>query len=247
MEAILISAVILLGAFTQSLTGFGLALISVPLLSLFLDAKMAIPIAGLFGWLVTLPVVWKMRASVMWSNTCLLFIASIPGTLLGIYLLKRLPSYVILLAMGLVLVATALHTLFSPRTTPKTPHKAWALLAGFCSGALGGGVGEPGPPVIAYTAMQPWQADQAKATLLSFFMLQMLVTLAGFYSTGLLNHTIWQRFSWGIPGFIAGLSAGLLAYRYMQQKQIPYHQLVHSLLLLIGCLLIYKGAWPLFS
>ncbi|GBU09508.1 UPF0721 transmembrane protein [Gammaproteobacteria bacterium] len=241
MEFFLISVVILVGAFTQSLTGFGLALISVPFLSLFLDAKMAIPIAGLFGWLVTFPVVWKMREHVLWKSTLLLVIASIPGTFLGIYLLKKLPSQMILIAMGIVLIITALHTLFGKKSIKRELNKGWTFLAGFCSGALGGGVGEPGPPVIAYTAMQPWSADQAKATLLSFFMLQMIGAIAGFYSSGLLTGDVLKRFTWGIPAFIMGIFAGLCAYQYLQRKQIPYHTIVHSLLLVIGCILIFKG------
>ena len=43
-EIVAISAVIALGAFTQGLTGFGLALVSVPLLSLVVDVKMGCPL-----------------------------------------------------------------------------------------------------------------------------------------------------------------------------------------------------------
>ena len=38
-----VCAVIALGAFVQGLTGFGLALVSVPLLSLVIDVKLAVP------------------------------------------------------------------------------------------------------------------------------------------------------------------------------------------------------------
>ena len=64
---IILSLIIALGAFSQGLTGFGLALVSVPLLSLTIDAKMAVPIAGIFGWLVTFPIAkhrWQLNRAI---------------------------------------------------------------------------------------------------------------------------------------------------------------------------------------
>ena len=58
---IILSLIMALGGFTSGLTGFGLALVSVPFLSMTVGAQTAVPIAGIFGWLVTLPIVWKMR------------------------------------------------------------------------------------------------------------------------------------------------------------------------------------------
>ena len=100
MSGILIVSIIIgLGSFTQGLTGFGLALVSVPLLSLFLDVKLAIPLAGLFGWLVTFPIVWKMKAHIQFKTAFILFLGSLPGSFIGADLLKQLPSNIILITM----------------------------------------------------------------------------------------------------------------------------------------------------
>ncbi len=242
MDILWVIMVIILGAFIQSLTGFGLALVSVPLLSLWLDAQVAIPLAGLFGWLVTVPIVWKMRQFVLWKVTGLLLLAAIPGTFLGVRLLATLPSAWILLMMGVIVLFAACHALMSHhRKKPHTLSQFWAVLAGFLSGALGGAVGEPGPPVIAYISFQNWSADQAKATLLSFFMLQMIVALSVFYSKGLLNHTVIQYAIWALPSFVIGMIGGLWAYESLKSRHIPYQSMVHYLLLGIGTLLVVKG------
>jgi uncharacterized membrane protein YfcA len=92
MKIAWVAGVILLGTFVQGLTGFGLALVSVPLLSLLLDVKQAVPVAGMFGWLITFPLVYKMRQHVQW-RTCLIMVAgSLPGSWLGANLLKLMPA-----------------------------------------------------------------------------------------------------------------------------------------------------------
>lgn len=241
MEIIVVSAIVALGSFTQGLTGFGLALVSVPLLSMTVDVKAAVPIAGIFGWLVTFPLVWKMRSHVQWRTGFILFVGSLPGSFLGADLLKRLPAEAILITMGVVLILSSLYSLFSRAPLFAKTSPPITLGTGFFSGALGASVGEPGPPVIAYASMQPWSADQVKSTLVFFFMLQMVGAIAGFWSKGLLDAYVLERVAYAMPAFIAGMSIGMLAYRLLQTYRINYHGIIHTLLLLIGAMLVLKN------
>jgi uncharacterized membrane protein YfcA len=238
---ITISLIIALGAFTQGLTGFGLALVSVPLLSLTIDAKMAVPIAAIFGWLVTFPIVWKMRAHIQVKAGLILFLGSIPASFFGAKLLSNLPSSYILIAMGVVLIASSIYSmrvstpLFTKFSTPA------ALGAGFCSGILGASVGEPGPPAIAYFSMQPWTADQTKSTLVFFFMLQMVGAIASFWNEGLINQEVTDHIITAMPGFVIGMTGGMVGYHLLQKYNINYHRLIHSMLLVVGCILVLKN------
>lgn len=241
LEILAISAIIALGSFTQGLTGFGLALVSVPLLSMTVDVKAAVPIAGIFGWLVTFPLVWKMRRHVQWKVGLILFAGSLPGSFLGADLLKRMPAEIILVTMGLVLIASSLYSLLAKAPLFKQTSTPVTIGTGFFSGALGASVGEPGPPVIAYTSMQPWTADQTKSTLVFFFMLQMVGAIAGFWSKGLLDDYVLDRVLYAMPAFILGMIAGMLAYRLLHHYKINYHGIIHSLLLMIGIMLIIKN------
>ena len=241
LEIILVSAIIALGSFTQGLTGFGLALVSVPLLSLTIDVKAAVPIAGIFGWLVTFPIVWKMRNHVRWKAALLLFVGSLPGSYLGADLLKRLPSEAILITMGGVLVASSIYSFFSKEALFKEVSKPVTVGTGFFSGALGASVGEPGPPVIAYTSMLPWSADQAKSTLVFFFMLQMIGAITGFWLQGLLTDVVFAHVWKSIPAFVVGMTLGMFGYQLLHTYKIDYHKIIHGLLLVIGAMLIIKN------
>ena len=238
---IVIALIIGLGSFTQGLTGFGLALVSVPLLSLVVDVKQAIPIAGIFGWLVTFPIVFKMKQHIQWSVGLALFIGSLPGSFLGANLLKLLPSSVILISMGIVLILASIYSLSSKNTLFRSPSKLVSLIVGFFSGSLGAAVGEPGPPVIAYTSMLPWTKDQTKSTLVFFFMLQMIGANLGFYSKGLLTSEVLTYIMKAFPMFVVGLMCGLKTYHLLNKYCLNYHKIIYSLLVVIGCVLIIKS------
>lgn len=238
---IIISCIVLLGGFTQGLTGFGLALVSVPLLSMTVDAKMAVPIAGIFGWIVTWPIVWKMRHHVQYRAGLILVLGSVPASFVGAKLLASLPSAYILITMGVVLIVSSIHSMRSSKPLFKKTSVPVTLGAGFASGVLGASVGEAGPPVIAYTSMQPWTADQAKSTLAFFFMLQMIGAIISFYYEGLITDEVKHYVTWAMPAFLVGMTSGMVGYHLLQKYKINYHHIVHSLLFVIGCVLILKN------
>ena len=238
---ILISMIIALAGFTQGLTGFGSALVSVPLLSLLVGAQTAVPIAGIFGWIVTFPIVWKMRHSIQRKVGLILFAGSIPASFMGAKLLASLPSHYILITMGLVLIASSIHSLRSTKPLFQKTSVPVTVGAGFTSGLLGASVGESGPPVIAYTSMQPWSADEIKSTLAFFFMLQMIGANIGFYNEGLITAEVLDYVMSAMPAFIIGLAGGMTAYHFMQKYKIDYHKIVHGFLLFMGIALVFKN------
>ncbi|KGQ71440.1 hypothetical protein OA57_01265 [Chelonobacter oris] len=241
MELVVISIIIALGGFVQGLTGFGLALVSVPLLSLFIDVKVAIPLAGIFGWFVTFPIVYKMRRYVNWKTAVILFIGSLPGSYLGADILKHLPSDIILITMGVILVLSGLYSFTSKNTLFKSASKPISLGVGFFSGALGASVGEPGPPVIAYTSMLPWTNHETKSTLVFFFMLQMIGAIVGFWFKDLLTGGVLKYVGQAIPAFLIGVSLGMLSYNLLNKYQLNYHKIIYTLLIFLGTILIVKN------
>ncbi len=238
---ILISLIIALAGFTQGLTGFGSALVSVPLLSLIVGAQTAVPIAGIFGWLVTLPIVWKMRHSIQRQTGLILFAGSVPASFVGAKLLASMPSQYILLTMGAVLIISSIHSLRATKPLFKEASMPLTIGAGFTSGVLGASVGESGPPVIAYTSMQPWTADQTKSTLAFFFMLQMIGANVSFWNEGLITEEVISHVLSAMPAFALGLAGGMIGYHFLQKYKIDYHKIVHSFLLVMGFMLVFKN------
>lgn len=243
---ILISLIIFLGGFTQALTGFGLTLICVPLLSMTIDAKVALPIAGIFGWLVSLPVVWKMRHHIQFRSGLTLVLGSIPASFIGVQLLANMSSSLILIFMGIVLMISSIYVMRAKQPLFKTTSPSITIGAGFTSGILGSSVGQSGPPVIAYTSMQPWTDDQAKSTLAFFFMLQMISAVMSFYHEGLITEEVQYYIVLSFPAFALSMIGGMVGYHQLKRYKVKYHHIVHSFLFMIGCLLVVNNInWSL--
>jgi len=241
IEFLIPPIILLLGGFVQGLTGFGLALVSVPLLSLAIGVKTAVPLAGVFGWLVTLPIVWKMRRDVPWRVTLVLFVGSLPGSWIGAELLKELPGNVILAGMGVILLVSSVYALRSHGPVIAHAPKWLGAVVGFFSGAIGAAVGEPGPPVIAFASLMPWSSNQAKATLVSFFMLQMIGALISFYQKDLITPEVTGLILRCFPTFVVGAALGMATYGQLQKLKVDYHKVVHVALIAISCALIWKA------
>jgi hypothetical protein len=143
--------------------------------------------------------------------------------------------------MGVVLIASSIHSLRSTKPLFKKTSVPITVGAGFTSGLLGASVGESGPPVIAYTSMQPWSADEIKSTLAFFFSLQMIGANIGFYNEGLITEEVLSHVMSAMPAFIVGLAGGMTAYHFMQKYKIDYHKIVHGFLLFMGFALVFKN------
>ncbi len=240
-QMILITLIVGLGGFIQGFVGFGLVLVIVPLLSMIIDVKIAIPVAGVFSWFISAFLALKMRQGIQWRTVLILVLGTFPGAFIGAYFLKYLPAALILIMLGLLLILTSLYSLSGHQTVIKRDIHLVTMLVGFVSGVLGSGVGASGPPVIAYTSMLPWNSHQIKATLLAFFMLQMIGAMLGFWSKGLLTSEVGFYILIAFPGFVVGAVSGVFCYQLVQRHQINFRRIIHVLLLCLGLLLVVEN------
>ncbi len=239
------SGIFLLGSFVQSLTGFGLSLVSVSLLSMLLDPKLAVPLAAVYGCFVTVPLVIRMWPNVRHKEALCLAICALPGAYLGAATLKNLQSAYILLFMGALLVVSSVYSLaFKPVRfgidNPVLNASANGAI-GFLAGALGAAVGGSGPPVILWLSARPWQAREIKATLSFFFMMQAIGAIIVFAFDKLLNMELLRLGLYALPGLVVGTVAGILTFDYLHKKKLDYHKIVHALLVVIGIRLIWRS------
>jgi uncharacterized membrane protein YfcA len=154
--------------FTQGFSGFGAVIVSLPCLSLFIPIKTVVPLVNLMSCVMNLILVIQLRRHLQWPKILPLLLGSLPGIPLGVYYLKHVAPWMLELLLGAVLIS---FPFYSRYTNPdkRRLQPIWAYLAGFGSGCLGGSLGTNGPPIIIYAALQPWDKDELKATLVGFF------------------------------------------------------------------------------
>ncbi len=227
--------VFLLAGFVQGLTGFGSALVAIPLLSLFIDIKTAVPLCMLNGLIITSYLSVKLRKHLDWKKIQPLLIGSLAGIPVGITFLKQVDSSIIQMAIGCLLISYSLFNLiFSPR--PLNPGKKWGCLAGFFTGAIGAAFSAGGPPAIIYTTLTSWKKDEIKATLTGFFVVSGTITVLVHWSSGITTLSTVRLLAGTAPAVLLGTSLGVLLSARINKKN--YLRIIYSFLILMGSMML---------
>src|SRR5262245_54913683 len=147
------AVVIFLASFVMGLTGFGIALVAMAFLPWLMSPVTAIVVLTIYAFVFCLVVVVQLRHDLAPRTLIDLSIGSVAGTPLGVWVLASLPLPALNRLIGLVLVIVVLLELRGVMPT-RLVGRAWALSTGLLSGAIGGAVGTPGPPIVVYATTQ---------------------------------------------------------------------------------------------
>jgi uncharacterized membrane protein YfcA len=236
---LLVCLVVFFAGVTQGLSGFGSVLLSLPLLAIFLEIKMVIPLVALFGLAITIVLLRQLWKQLEWKAVYPLLLSAVPGVPVGVFFLKRLETGTIQLILGIILIGYALYSLFL-RSDHKGIHARWAYLFGFLAGCLGGAFSATGPAVIVYTSLQPWNKDKIKVTLQVFFFVSGMTVVFFHALSGLTSLAVLRFFTVSLPMLIAGTYVGSFFYGKVHEE--GYRKIVLILLALLGGFMMYRAA-----
>lgn len=232
-------AIAFVAGLIQGLSGFGSALIAVPLLAMLLPVETVVPLMALLGTLISAFNLLHLHHAVRIEPVLRLLAGYLIGTPLGLYALTRAPETAMLGALGVFLSGYAVLSL-SGRQPNAGWLREWRVGLGVISGALGAAFSTNGPPVILHVAAHPeWDADRQKATLVLFFTVASGVTVLAHAVSGLVTGEVLGWFAWSIPMLIAGTRTGILLYRRLGQHD--YRRLTFVLILVTGCILLWRA------
>jgi uncharacterized protein len=167
-------------AYIRGLTGFGMAIILVPLLGLIVSPGEAV-VLGIFLQMLIGPVGLKIIYADAHRRSALTISAfAVVATPLGIWLLKQTTPDVARLLIAAIAIGAFLLVLLPQRGGGRPGLKETAA-TGIASGILTGFAAMPGPPVVAYYLRQPIPPAEARASMmLVFFATAIAGTLSSF-------------------------------------------------------------------
>ena len=221
--------------FIQGLTGFGSALVAIPLLALIIDIKAAVPLCILNGLIITVYLAVQLRRHLDRGKILPLVLGSIPGIFVGVTLLKRVDSTVIRTGIGLLLIIYSLYNLVAcPR--PFNPARIWGYIAGFMTGAIGAAFSAGGPPTIVYTTLSDWKKEDIKATLSGFFAVNGILIALAHALTGVSTLTTAGYFVATAPFVLVGTVFGTRVTGKIDRK--TYLRIIYGFLIVMGVMLI---------
>jgi uncharacterized membrane protein YfcA len=234
LTLMLVSIIFFVAGFIQGLSGFGSALIAMPLLTFFLDVKIAVPLCILNGLLITSYLSLQLKSSLDKKKIFPLFIGCLPGVFLGVIFLKNTSSLLIELLLGVLIICYGIFAMiFHPK--PRKIHAAWSYLAGFCTGFIGSTFSAGGPPTIIYTTLTDWSRDHIKATLSCFFFLSGVIIAIVHAVNGLINTLIVTYFF--VTGFFVLLGTYTGSMFYSRINRQKYIQIILIVLVMLGAMM----------
>lgn len=201
-------AIAVLAASCQSLTGFGFALVMVPLLSLIWDVKPAVVTSTVLGTIILLPLFLEVRSHVRLGVAGRLLLGSLLGIPLGVVVLDQIDPEVLKLLVGAVVIMASLLLYVAPQVRWPEAGGATAVIVGALSGMLRAATSMGGPPSVLYILGREREMETFRGTLLAFFLPASVIAVVGLAAAGRVTPEVLRTSAIGLPAVAAGFFVG---------------------------------------
>jgi len=232
---ILPALILFAGAFTQSMTGFGSALVAMAVLPSLLGLPVAAPLVAATGLILEIMLILRYRQSLRLEAIWRALAASLVAAPLGVMAVRHINERAALFLLGLLLVAYSLYALTGIRL-PTLAHPLWAWVTGLFSGLLGGAYNIAGPPIVVYGNCRGWDAAQFKSNLSGFFIINSLFVATSHVVNGNFTAEVTRLFLLCVPATALGFIAGQSMDRWLDPQR--FRKIVLGLLIILGARLM---------
>ncbi len=232
----------LLAGTVTGLTGFGLALISTPLLLFVYEPRTVVVLTAFFSIFINIAVVWDSWREARRPLALALLVPSVVGVVLGAEVLRLLDPLYIRLAVGVVVVFSALLLIRDVRL-PGAETRWGPLVAGSASGALSTSTGLAGPPIVLLLASRDLPKHQFRGTSAFYFLFMSVVTLIILAVRGLVDAEVFALAVALVPAAVVGKAIGTAFLKRISEAS--FRALSLGMVILTGILGVATAAWAL--
>lgn len=204
-------------AFIRGLTGFGMAIILVPLLGLFVAPGEAV-VLGIFLQVLIGPVGLKIIYTHADRKSALAIAGyAVAATPVGFWLLTQTKPDVARLLIAAIAIAAFLAVLL-PVRAGFSPGTKQIAATGIASGILTGFAAMPGPPVVPFYLRQQIAPARARASMMLIFF---ATAIAGTFSAFALGLASWRLVWMSILLFVPMLAGNWLGGKCFGKVPAP--------------------------
>jgi uncharacterized protein len=202
------------------LTGFGSALVTIPLATHFVPLQFALALFALADLASALRVGLENPRNALRAEWTRLVPMILLGTALGVTLLVNLPRQAGMLALGAFVIGYALYSLLRREST-RVVASGWAWLAGLAGGVTSTLFGAGGPPYAIYLSQRGLTKEQFRATMGFATMTSISLRVTAFLLTGLLlDPRVWLVAVGVIPASLLGILAAQRMFLRISREQL---------------------------
>jgi|SRR3990172_4629983 len=228
-----------LGALVYGITGFGSALVTIPLATHFVPLPFALAVFVLQDFSSAVRVATENPRNALKAEVVRMVPIMIVGTVLGATLLVSLPRKANMLALGTFVLLYGAWSL-ARRGMPGKVGTGWAYLAGFCGGLFGMLFGAGGPPYAIYLSHRDLSKEQFRATMSLTSIFSIGVRAIGLALMGLLLRAdVLLTAALVVPTALVAVALATRGFRLISRELLL--KLVALLLLATGVSLIARA------
>lgn len=232
----------LLAGAVSGLTGFGLALISVPLLLFVYDPKTVVALTAVLSVFINLAVVWDSWREAERRVVFALLPPAFVGLILGAEVLRVVDPAYIRLGVGVVVVFSALLLLRDVRI-PGADTRWGTLVAGSASGALSTSTGLAGPPVVLLFASRDLPKHAFRGSSALYFLVMSVAGIVVLVFRGIMEGSHVPLALALVPAAFLGKVAGTALLKKISER--AFRTFTLGIVILTGALGVATAAWVL--
>lgn len=235
MTTLLIAAIVFLAMLVQTVAGFGMGLVSMPLLTGLIAPIEAAALVSLVGITSEIYMLIRLRHTLRTRAVIRLIVGSLLGIPLGVAALSQLDDRVILIPLAVLMIGYSLYGLLNFKL-PQLKDDRLGIGFGFAAGLLSGAYNTSGPPLVIFGTARRWTPPEFRVNLQAIFFTNSILViitraLAGHYTGEVLtNYLI------ALPMMVIGAFIGFRVEKRVNPAQ--FRRLVLILLLLLGVRLL---------
>lgn len=239
IETAALAAIAFLGALVFGITGFGAALVTIPLATHLVPLKFALALFVLADLAAALRIGFENPRNALRAEWTRLVPMIVAGTACGVTLLVNLPRAAGMLLLGLFIIGFGVLA-FLPRARSRVIAPGWAWLAGLAGGITSTVFGAGGPPYAIYLSQRGLTKEQFRATLGFATLTSISLRLLAFLLTGLLlDPEVWLKALAVVPACLLGIWVARKIFRRISRDMLM--RAVALLLLASGASLIFRA------
>ena len=233
---LVVGGIIFLAALTQSITGFGFAIVSMSFLPRIIGLQTAVPLVTLVSIVANMVIWYSYRRDCNFDAVKQLTLASLIATPVGVLLLDYIPEAIALKGLGILIFGYVLYDWLN-LALPSFKSSIWVYLFGGMSGILNGAYTVGGPPVIVYANCRRWQPREFKGNLTAIFFFSSLLAAVAHTTQGNITIAVGRFAIYSLPGFALGLWLGIILSKKI--NRFIFRRITLALLTVAGLRLLF--------